>query len=220
MTYVCLRVDLDYVPWDTPDAREFGHGEPATLLRLLELARTTGYKLHFFASNRSLHALPAQVDAVLNEGHDLDWLCKRPDQASERFAQASALFQAIGHEPRGFAAKGQWLDGATFEGIDRMRFLSAQPGPKPDGPLFFPVETRTSRDAIRSGSSMKNWSDAVKVQIRQTTSRHQGITVSVRPQVLGKVDPKLVFVREILDLADAIGAPIMTLRDVVEAMGK
>ena len=30
--YFCLRIDLDYVPWDTPDATEFGHGEPAVFL--------------------------------------------------------------------------------------------------------------------------------------------------------------------------------------------
>jgi hypothetical protein len=216
LTYLCLRVDLDYVPWDTPDAREFGHGEPAVFLRMLELARSTGFKFHFFASNRSLNALPAQVDAVLNEGHDLDWLCKRPDQANERFAKATALFKGIGHEPIGFAAKGQWLEGATFEGIEKMRFVSAQPGPKPPGPTFYPVETRSSREAIRAGSSMKTWSDAIKVQIREATSRHQGITVNVRPQVLGKLDPKLVFLREILDLADAIGATPRTLREVLE----
>ena len=29
--FLTLRIDLDYVPWDTPDAAEFGHGEPATL---------------------------------------------------------------------------------------------------------------------------------------------------------------------------------------------
>ena len=54
--FLCLRVDLDYVPWDSPDATEFGHGEPAVLLKLLELGRFTGYKFHFFASNLECRA--------------------------------------------------------------------------------------------------------------------------------------------------------------------
>ena len=216
MTFFCLRIDLDYVPWDTPDAREYGHAEPAVLLRMLELARTTGFKFHFFASTRTLQAFPAVAEAVLNEGHDLDWLCKRPEDAQDRFNRAIDLFQAVGTEPIGFACKGAWVAGAHFEGLEKMRFLSAQAGPKPDGVEFFPVETKSSREAMRAGMSVKSWSDTAKVQIREATSRHKGVTLVVRPQVMGRFDPKLIFLREILDLAKAIGADPQTLRDVLK----
>ncbi len=219
MMFFCLRVDLDYVPWDTPDAREFGHSEPAVLMRMLDLARATGHKFHFFASNRNLQALPSMGEAVMNEGHDLDWLCKHPEQASTRFPKAEELFKTLGHAPIGFACKGSWLAGATFDGLQDMRFMSALPGPAPDGIAFFPVETKSSRDAVRSGTTVKTWADTAKLQIRESTSRQKGVTLVVRPQVLGRYDPKLVFLQEILDLAQAVGAPPRTLREVLKDGG-
>jgi hypothetical protein len=217
--FFCLRVDLDYVPWDTPDAREFGHGEPAVLIRMFELARTTGYRFHFFTSNRSLQALPSLASAIIDEGHDLDWLCKYPEQAAERFQRATELYRALGHKPIGFACKGSWVEGASFSGLEDMKFMSALPGPSPDGVPFFPVETKAARDAVRSGTTVKNWSDLAKVQIREAASRQKGITLVVRPQVLGRFDPKLVFLHEILDIAQAVGELPRTLRQVVAQDG-
>ena len=213
--FFCLRVDLDYVPWDTPDAKEFGHAEPAVLLRMLELAKTTGYKFHFFASNRCLQALPAEADAVLNEGHHLDWLCKRIDQVEERFAKAQGLFAAIGNKPMGFALKGAWPEGATFSAVETLQFLSAMPGSAPPGVRLIPVETKTAREAYRAGTSVKSWSDTAKIQIREAASRNRQVTLVVRPQVLGRYDPKLVFLHEILDLAQAVGATPGTLRELI-----
>src|SRR5580704_15703809 len=126
--YFCLRIDLDYVPWDTPDAKEFGHGEPAMLLRILELARHTGLKFHFFASNRVLRAFPANADAVLNDGHDLDWFCKHPEAPGARFQDAKAEFTSLGHEPAGFALRAAWpVTVKTFAGIEQMKFVSGPP---------------------------------------------------------------------------------------------
>jgi hypothetical protein len=208
---------LDYVPWDTPDAREFGHGEPAIFLRMLDLARSNGLKFHFFVSTRTLQAFPAVAEAVLNEGHALDWLCKKPEEAQPRFQRANIQFQTLGHQSIGFACKSSWVAEAHFEGLETMKFLSANVGPCPEGVEFFPVETKTSREAMRSGITVKAWSDAAKVQIREATSRHKGVTLVVRPQVLGRFDPKLIFLREILDLATAIGAEPQTLRDVLNS---
>src|SRR5436189_6418729 len=105
--YFCLRIDLDYVPWDTPDAVEFGHGEPAAFLRLLDLARGSGYRFHFFASERVLRAFPASAEAVLNEGHDLDWFCKHPEDPARK-EEALRLLAEMGHKPLGLAIKGNW----------------------------------------------------------------------------------------------------------------
>lgn len=212
--YFCLRLDLDYVPWDTPDAAEFGHGEPASLLRILELGRHTGYKFQFFVSNRVLRAFPTNAEAVLNDGHDLDWLCKHPEAAEERYHHARALFSLIGHVPMGMSVRGPWpADAPSFDGIEEMRFLSAAPGPSPAGMTFFPVETKGIREAIRSGMSVRAWTDFTKMQVRDAASRSLGLTLVVRPQVLAKFDPKLVHLREILDMASALDLPIHTLRD-------
>ena len=216
--FFCLRIDLDYVPWDTPDAKEFGHGEPAMLLRILELARNTGFKFHFFASTRVLRAFPTNADAVLNEGHDLDWFCKRPEVPGARFEEARAEFANIGHEPKGFALRSPWPpEVKAFSGIETMKFVSGPPGPVPSHLRLFPVEGRSVRDVARTGVTARSWVDATKTQLREAASRNIGLTLPVRPQVLARLDPKMVHLKELLDLAHAVGMPVRTLRDVLTA---
>src|SRR5579862_7835748 len=152
--FFCLRVDLDYVPWDTPDAAEFGHGEPAAFLRLLDLARGGGYRFHFFASERVLRAFPATAEAVLNEGHHLDWFCKHPESLARR-EEAMSLFSASGHVVKGLSIKGSWPSEGDPKVLEGLSFISSGPGPVPHGLQHFPVETRASRDAYRSGTSLR-----------------------------------------------------------------
>lgn len=213
--YFCLRVDLDYVPWDTPDAAEFGHAEPAVILRLLALARSSGFKFQFFASNRVLRAFPATADLILSEGHDLDWLCKHPEDGSSRLEEAELHFSNLAHDFRGLAVKGPWPEESLpLQFPSSVRFLSAAPGPCPAGLQLYPVEMRPLRQAIRAASSVRSWTDQVKRFVRDQASRRIGVTVAVRPQVLGKHDAKLTHVREILDLAAAVELRICSLRDV------
>lgn len=212
--FLCLRIDLDYVPWDTPDAFEFGHGEPAAFLRLLELARYSGDRVQFFVSNRVLRAFPATAEAVLNEGHDLDWFSKHPEDEDGRFDEAVELFQVIGHTPVGFALKTHWPEGASVP--PGMRFLSSLPGPVPEGLAHFPVETKSDRDAARNAITARAWTDGIKTTIRDAASRNRAVTVCVRPQVLAKFDPKLGHVKEILDMARAVELPVRTLRQVTQ----
>lgn len=213
-----LRIDLDYVPWDTPDATEFGHGEPAVLLRILDLARHTGYKFHFFVANRVLRTFPASAEAVLNDGHELDWLCKHPEDGEARLADALAQFSILGHVPQGLAVRGSWPEVAEFEGLETLRFLSAQPGgTPPPGLRLFPVETRSAREAYRAGISARTWTDATKSNLRESVSRNRATTVVIRPQVLARYDPRLSHLREILELARALDAPVLTLRDRLRA---
>lgn len=209
--YLCLRIDLDYVPWDTPDANEFGHGEPAAFLRLLDLARESGYRFHFFTSERVLRAFPATAEAVLNEGHDLDWLCKHPENLARK-EEAVALFAEVGHTPLGIAIKGNWPDDGLQDVLNGFKFISSGPGPVPPGIRHFPVETRAAREAYRSGTSLRAWTDSVKSQLRDYASRNMDITVVVRPQFLAKYDPRLTIIKEMLDLANAVGLEIKTLR--------
>ena len=206
-------MDLDYVPWDSPDAAEFGHGEPAAMLRLLTLARQTGFKFHFFISNRVMRAFPSVGEAVLNDGHDLDWLCKHPENASERFAEAVGLFRDLGHSPWGLAMRGAWPPGATFEGLNTLRFITAAAGVPPPGLRLFPVEPKPLRDVFRAGMTVRGWTDSMKTHSRTMASRNMATTVSVRPQVLAKYDPQLVHLREVLEMGSAVGLPVRTLRD-------
>lgn len=213
--YFCLRVDLDYVPWDTPDAGEFGHGEPAVLLRLLEVAKTSGYRFHFFASNRFLRAFPAGGDAILGDGHDLDWLCKHPEEAGERYRASRDLFDEIKHVSVGLATREAWpTDFVSFAGLEENRFLSSPAGFVPPGIVHFPVEARAAREAMRAGMNVRAWTDASKRQLRESGSRRKGTTLVVRPQVLARYDPKLNHIREILDIASAVGLPVKTLREL------
>ncbi|HWA81879.1 MAG TPA: hypothetical protein VG820_00485 [Fimbriimonadaceae bacterium] len=212
--FLCLRVDLDYVPWDTPDAAEFGHGEPAAFLRLLDLARTCGYRFHFFASERVMRAFPATAEAVLNEGHDLDWFCKHPESV-ERKRQALDLLAGIGHRPAGLAVKGNWPPEGSPEVLEGFGFISSGPGSTPGGIRHFPVETRAAREAFRSGTSLRTWTDSLKSQLRDFASRNMSLTIVVRPQVLAKYDPKLALLKEVLELADAVGLEIKTLRQAL-----
>jgi hypothetical protein len=80
---------------------------------------------------------------------------------------------------------------------------------------LFPAEIKNSRDAFRAGTSVKSWSDAAKLQIRDGMSRGKPTTLVVRPQVLMRYDPKLIFLNEILGLAHAVGATPQTLREML-----
>jgi hypothetical protein len=212
--YFCLRVDLDYVPWDTPDAKEFGHGEPAVLIRLLELASAEGARLHFFASNRTLRAFPSEAEAVLSAGHALDWFCKHPTNLATRWEEGIDLWQALGEAPLGLCVRGAWPESAKAEKLPaHFKFLSAAPGPVPAGVQLLPVETKSDREAARSGAGARRWADSVKTHMRQVASVYKGATVVVRPQVLGKFDPHLHHIKELIEFASAIEMRVCTLRE-------
>jgi hypothetical protein len=74
---VVLRADLDFSPWD-----DRTRTTPAGWLRLAELARNRGWVVHAFATARCVTALPTIVEAVLGEGHELDWWCPGPALAT------------------------------------------------------------------------------------------------------------------------------------------
>ncbi len=213
--FFCLRVDLDYVPWDNPDAAEFGHGEPAVVLRLLDLARDTGCKFHFFASTRVLRAFPATVAAVLDEGHDLDWLCKHPESPHARYGDAKSSVERLGHRFAGLAVREEWPEGASAPDSG-LRFISATSGETPPNIRLFQTSEVGDRVAMRSGLTARKWLDDLKAALRKNASRNVGSTVCVRPQVLARFDPRLTCVREITDFAGAVGLQVVSLRQAVE----
>ncbi|MDX2066466.1 MAG: hypothetical protein SFX74_12050 [Fimbriimonadaceae bacterium] len=227
--FCCFRFDLDYVPWDAPDAAEFGHGEPAYVLKLLEYARTEGLKFHFFTSTRVVRAFPATIETILSEGHALDWLCKHPESVRERYAAFEIEIASLQCEVIGLAAKEYWPAEAAGVIPPNFQFLSAQATvaptafptaagadpASPGGIRFFPVEVRSSRTAIRAGQSARTWADAAKRQIRENATRNRGVTVAARPQVLARFDPKLQIVRELVSVANLAGLEPMSLREAM-----
>ena len=201
---VTLRIDLDYVPWDTPDAEAFGHAEPAMVLRLLELARKRGVRYHFFISNRSLRAFPALVDCILGEGHDLDWLMKRPDQQDERWDEARRLAEQARTQFRGWAIRGDLPASIPNE----IEFVSA---PVSVHPHTFLTQIPSLREGLRAGQSLGAWEMAMTERV-QTAGHH---TVRFHPQVLGHIDPGLKVVTRLVELCSKQGIGIRTLRQLV-----
>src|SRR4051812_5232804 len=120
---ICLRFDLDYVPWDSANAEKYGHGEPAMVLKLLALARQTGTKFHFFISNRSLRTFPTTADAILGEGHDLDWLTHYPDDP-KLYEEAKKLFALAGHKFQGVALTSPCPEDFNPEWLEELKFVS------------------------------------------------------------------------------------------------
>jgi hypothetical protein len=206
LSFLCIRIDLDYVPWDTPDAQQFGHGEPAMLLRLLELGRQTGSRWHFFASERALRAFPTGTDAVLNDGHDLDYLAKHPED-TERAAEAGRLMSAAGHSIRGWAIRGGWPASFAPPGVE---FLSG-PADSVTPLRLFPTEGRGLHETVRQGGSLRTW-------LSETIERlHGEVTVVVTPQVMARVDPKLDGLKELLRASREAEMPLRTLREATGA---
>jgi len=212
--HFCLRVDLDYVPWDSYDAADFGHGEPAILLRMLELARQKGLKYHFFASERVMRSFPASLEAILADSHHLDWLCKKPEEFTERFLMAKELAGSHGHTIQGVAIRDEIppdFDALIESGLEFV--TSTTKGPTLEGLTHFPVETGSLREGIRGGQTLKAWSESVRLHLRAASSLRKNVIVVVRPQVLGKYDPDLKVVQDIVQFATAMDFKNRTLRE-------
>lgn len=200
----CLRVDLDYVPWDSPDAEEFGHGEPAVFLKLLDYARSRGFAFHFFVSNRVLSAFPSIPEAVLNEGHSLDWLCKHPAE-EERWDRAAKLFKNIGHEPMGIGVLEPWPKDIEYE----AEFFSGPRCELSQGERFF-CEPNALRNAVREKNGYADWLKSFRKREKKM------ISLVVRPQVLAKVDPQISGLIGIIDQLRNEGRELTTFRSLLK----
>ncbi|MBL8049564.1 MAG: hypothetical protein JNJ45_12880 [Chthonomonas sp.] len=69
---VVIALNVTYVPWEIEGRAAADHGEPAMVLRFLQVARELGLKYQFFVSQDVRRAFPKLVDTILNEAHELD----------------------------------------------------------------------------------------------------------------------------------------------------
>lgn len=204
---ICLRLDLDYVPWDSANAEKYGHGEPAMVLKLLDFARKRGVKYHFFISNRSLRTFSTIGDAILGEGHDLDWLTHYPDD-EELYTEAKQLFSLAGHTIEGVAVTKPWTQDLFPTWLGQIQFVSGPDGPSPLGVQFFPERGRFDDEELPFGLGQKH-----DIELAQLAQEPEDIkTLVASPQVLAKNDLQLRH----LNLIASSHIPIITLRDAAK----
>ncbi|MFN7172531.1 MAG: hypothetical protein ACK4P3_07090 [Fimbriimonadaceae bacterium] len=210
---VALRVDLDYVPWDTPDAEEFGHSEPAVVLRLLQWATTRKISLSFFCSTRVMRVFPSMVEKVEYEGHVAEWLCKHPQECTTRLEEAAEVFAACGAQPQGIGLKTV----ATLKEADwqqwPFRFGSGPVGTSIDGLPCFAVDGNTDRESYWANVPAYKWADQLKGMIRNRIASQNVLTIAIRPQVLAKYDPTLQHLDSLVEYVQVMDTPIVLLRD-------
>ena len=195
-----IRLDLDYVPWDAESASEFGHAEPAMILRLMDVARVNGTKYHFFASTRALQAFPAMADLVLNEGHHLDWLCTEPASIDADITEARRVLGLAGVTPEVIGLQVDMvgvkpLEGVAFAGVSEMK---------------------SDLDAIRGGQTFRLWADDVKAHLRAAKDLNKSLTVVLHPQIMGKFDSQGTVLADLVKYSIGLGFKIRTLREILK----
>ncbi len=208
--FFCIRWDLDYVPWDTPDALEYGHGEPAMLIRILDFARQRGLRFQFCASNRVLRAFSALGDAILDQGHDLDWYCKHAEEPDMRWPVAEELFSRLGKLPEGIAFRSPPPPGSQLEAAFRWSIEGQLLGVQEIQLKGFSVH-----DSLRSGIGYRKCLEEVSSHLCMGT---EPCLLVIRPQDLNKVDPRLNGIDQILRLCEELGIPDLTLRQAHQSV--
>lgn len=205
--FACLRADLDYVPWDTVAAEDWGHGEPALILRLLSFARERGIRFHFFASTRVARAFPATLESILDEGHDLDWLSLATKSWEAEFSAATTVFRKHSHALRGAA-----VQGPTTDPITGTEFVSGPNETNAGNAYHFVLHSPTDLHAIQNGQSPSLW----KEMVLESAARGPELTVAVRPQVLARFDPQLKHLNALVQGILALGLPLRTFRQAID----
>jgi len=218
MPKFCLRVDLNYVPWDEAEAELFGHGEPAMALKLLAFARSEGFKFHFFTSTRSLSAFPTIHDAVLNDGHRLDWRYD-PDESSN-WPMAQSQFLQLGHRPKGIgfiAAKPEvafpenFLYASIVSQSKKVDYVAKDEPPA--NLIQFAVEAPSLLEAMSQGISIKSWAEK---SLQKTLQSEQTTTEILSPQVLARFDPDLAYIRNFYRQLQKEHCQFVTLDDLLK----
>ncbi len=183
------------------------------VLRLLDLARASGLKFHFFVSARVLRAFPAAADAILGEGHDLDWLCLDPSLRG--YEAASEEFWLIGHKAVGVAFKAAFPEGLALDWFREFQFASCRSCESFNADCCFPASSPSDLEAIRSGAGLRAWADTAKTAL----SRGQdsgGVILLLHPGLQALFDAKLHHLRDVCEFAMSQETPVISLRDAIK----
>lgn len=205
--FACLRADLDYVPWDAVAAEEWGHGEPAMILRLLTFARERGIRFHFFASTRVARAFPATLESLLDEGHDLDWLCRSIKPTETELDAAATVFRKHSHSLRGLA-----VHGPISQTVTGIEFVSGPAEITLECARHFALHAPTDLCAAQTGHSAALW----KEMVLESASRGPELTVCIRPQVLARFDPHLLQLSAMVQGILSLELPLRTFRQALD----
>lgn len=210
--YLCLRIDLEYLPWENCPAGELPHSESAMFIRLLDVVRKLGPRLHFFATVPVMRAFPAMVSALLQEGHDLDWLCLDPTSADISFELARQQIGSSEYEIRGMGTKEAWP--SELELPSNASFLSSRAGPLPSRIRHFPVTIMIDGDRVKSAQTMTTLNEDLRALLRDHASRRVPATFAIQLPALATVDRQLMSLHRLIEFAESIDMPIRTLRQV------
>ncbi len=165
------------------------------VLRLLDAARAEGWVIHFFASLRSLRSGQAAVEAVLNDGHALGFLCRDPASLVASFEEFEEALMPMGHVVDSAGLRS--LDGLSYrpEGLSMASVL----GSAKDAPDWIrPAGTTADQEAYEAGYDGFSWSAQVLAEMNSLVDA----TICVRPLVLMQLDPHLDQLRQLV--SDAI----------------
>jgi hypothetical protein len=170
-----VRIDLAALPWTGLDGGIDATHEITMLLRLLELGRRTGHRFHFFSTAASLRAFPMSAEAILTEGHVLDWLADG-EEATDEVLQA---FLENGVQPTGAGL----TQSEVPELPDWVRFTCG-PGQGGSQVKHFGLRNEPLRDALLAGQTYAGWLAAAGVPSDESV-------VTLDPASLFGLDPTL-----------------------------
>lgn len=125
---VRFDVEIQLIEWPRQRVGTLAASVPLALESCLAL----GVKAHFFVGRGALALLPALVERILAEGHDLDLLLGPHDAPEEAWEEAVSLLRDHEHNLRGIAGQAKPTHAAFALPEIRTPSLEHFPGP-PEG---------------------------------------------------------------------------------------
>ncbi len=98
MKYFIIRIDLKPFPLFASNSAENLSKQGAMLTRILKFGRKNGAKFQFFTTSSVLQSLPATVESIISERHDLDLLLlknQNPELIWQIFQSNILKFQEV-----------------------------------------------------------------------------------------------------------------------------
>jgi hypothetical protein len=144
---VRFDVEIQLIEWPRQRVGTLAASVPLALEACLAL----GVKAHFFVGRGALALLPALVERILAEGHDLDLLLGPHDEPDEAWEEAVSLLRDHEHNLRGVAGPAR-----PHQAVFALPALSAPPS----GIHVFPGPPEViARNLTRYSEKPEHWPD-------------------------------------------------------------